>query len=112
MPDVIELDELETGQRREGMFYGFMVLLQKLGLAVGLFLVGLGLQVAGFNESLPADLQPDSARLAIRLMIGPVPTLILICGMLLTWFYPITREKHEAILLQLAARRTRAVTRE
>ncbi len=112
MPDVIELDELETGQRREGMFYGFMVLLQKLGLAVGLFLVGLGLQVAGFNENLPADLQPDSARLAIRLMIGPVPTLILICGMLLTWFYPITREKHEAVLAQLAARRSGAAGRD
>jgi len=112
MPDVIELDELETGQRREGMFYGFMVLLQKLGLAVGLFLVGLGLQVAGFNENLPADLQPDSARLAIRLMIGPVPTLILICGMLLTWFYPITREKHEQTLALLAARRSGAAGRD
>jgi GPH family glycoside/pentoside/hexuronide:cation symporter len=30
MPDVIELDELQTGQRREGIFYGFMVLLQKV----------------------------------------------------------------------------------
>jgi len=110
MPDVIELDELETGQRREGMFYGFMVLLQKLGLALGLFLVGLGLQVAGFNENLPADLQPDSARLAIRLMLGPVPTLILICGMILTWFYPITREKHEATLALLAARRSGSAT--
>jgi len=28
MPDVIELDELTTGQRRRD-FYGFMVLLQK-----------------------------------------------------------------------------------
>lgn len=112
MPDVIELDELETGQRREGMFYGFMVLLQKLGLALGLFLVGLGLQAAGFNESLPAAAQPDSARFAIRLMIGPVPTLILICGMLLTWFYPITREKHEQTLALLAARRSGAAGRD
>lgn len=112
MPDVIELDELETGQRREGMFYGFMVLLQKLGLALGLFLVGLGLQAAGFNENLPAAAQPDSARFAIRLMIGPVPTLILICGMLLTWFYPITREKHEQTLALLAARRSGAAGRD
>lgn len=105
MPDVIELDELETGQRREGMFYGFMVLLQKLGLALGLFLVGLALQASGFNEAAAAAEQPDSARLAIRLMIGPVPTLVLICGMVLTYFYPITREKHEQVLAQLAARR-------
>ena len=31
MPDVIELDELQTGQRREGVFYGLMVLMQKFG---------------------------------------------------------------------------------
>ena len=40
LPDVIELDELETGQRREGVFYGFFVLLQKLGLSLGLFISG------------------------------------------------------------------------
>ena len=30
IPDVIDLDELNTGQRREGVFYSFMVLLQKI----------------------------------------------------------------------------------
>ncbi len=108
MPDVIELDELETGQRREGMFYGFMVLLQKLGLALGLFLVGQALQASGFNESLGAGQQPASALMAIRLMIGPVPTIVLICGMVLTAFYPITRAKHEALLARLAERKQSA----
>jgi GPH family glycoside/pentoside/hexuronide:cation symporter len=105
MPDVIELDELETGQRREGMFYGFMVLLQKLGLALGLFLVGQALQASGFNQDLVAGQQPESALTTIRLMIGPVPTVILICGMILTAFYPITKAKHEEIMAQLAARK-------
>ncbi len=105
MPDVIELDELETGQRREGMFYGFMVLLQKIGLALGLFLVGLALQFAGFNQDLLPGQQPESALLAIRLLIGPLPTVILICGMILTAFYPITKTSHAAILAKLAARR-------
>lgn len=108
MPDVIELDELETGQRREGMFYGFMVLLQKLGLALGLFLVGQALQYSGFNQDLAAGQQPESALSMIRLMIGPVPTLILICGMVLTAFYPITKARHEQILAELAARRRAA----
>ncbi|HMQ35584.1 MAG TPA: MFS transporter [Chloroflexaceae bacterium] len=108
MPDVIELDELETGQRREGMFYGFMVLLQKLGLALGLFLVGQALQVSGFNQGLAAGQQPESALNTIRLMIGPVPTVILICGMILTAFYPITKARHEQTLAALAARKRAA----
>ena len=34
IPDVTDLDELETGQRREGIFYAFMVLLQKLNTCI------------------------------------------------------------------------------
>jgi len=48
LPDVIELDELETGYRREGAFYGLFVLLQKLGLALGLFTVGQVLSLTGY----------------------------------------------------------------
>jgi GPH family glycoside/pentoside/hexuronide:cation symporter len=107
MPDVIELDELQTGQRREGIFYGFMVLLQKVALAIGLFLVGLTLQQAGFIESAagqPVPVQPQSALLAIRLLIGPIPTVILLIGLPLAYFYPITREVHAEILLRLKER--------
>jgi GPH family glycoside/pentoside/hexuronide:cation symporter len=107
MPDVIEYDELESGQRREGIFYGLMVLLQKFGLAIGQFVIGLVLQVAGFisSEGQAVAQQPESALLALRLLIGPVPTVILICGMILAWFYPITRDKHAEILARLEARR-------
>lgn len=107
MPDVIELDELRTGQRREGVFYAFMVLLQKIGLALGLFLVSQALELAGFIRSVPDQLvptQPNSALLAIRIAIGPLPTLALICGLVLAYFYPISREVHAEILLKLKQR--------
>jgi GPH family glycoside/pentoside/hexuronide:cation symporter len=107
IPDVIELDELNTGQRREGIFYGFMVLLQKVGLAIGLFLVGQALDAAGYIESTGGapPVQPESALFAIRLAIGPIPTLALICGLALAYFYPITREVHAEILLKLQERK-------
>ena len=107
LPDVIELDELETGQRREGVFYSFMTLLQKIGLAVGIFIVGQALEVAGFVATTPGEalpIQPDSALLAIRIAIGPFPTLCLIIGVILAYFYPITRERHAEILLKLSDR--------
>jgi GPH family glycoside/pentoside/hexuronide:cation symporter len=111
IPDIIELDELQTGQRREGIFYGFMVLLQKFGLALGLFLVGNTLQAYGFKEavigqsSLPV--QPESALLAIRIAVGPIPTVCLIAGLVLMYFYPITREMHAEIMLKLQEKRER-----
>lgn len=104
IPDVIELDELQTGQRREGIFYAFMVFLQKLGLALGLFLVSQALEKSGFKEAVVGQslpIQPDSALQAIRFAVGPLPMLFLICGLVLAYFYPITREKHAEILLKL-----------
>jgi len=107
IPDVIELDELNTGQRREGIFYGFMVLLQKLGLAIGLFLVGLVLQSAGFISSTSevAPIQPNTALWAIRLVVGPLPMAFLIIACILAYYYPITKSVHEEIRLKLLARK-------
>lgn len=108
MPDVIELDELQTGQRREGIFYGFMVLLQKFGLALGLFLVGIALETSGFQEAAAGQgalpVQPESALFAIRIATGPIPAICLIFGLILTYFYPISREMHAQIVLQLKER--------
>jgi glycoside/pentoside/hexuronide:cation symporter, GPH family len=107
LPDTIEYDELRTGQRREGVFYGFFVFLQKCALALGTFIVGMVLDAAGYishgpNEAIP--IQPDSAVTAIRLAIGPLPAIALILGMLCTWRFPINKTKHAEILRQLAAR--------
>ena len=109
LPDVIELDELKTGRRREGAFYGFFVLLQKMGLAFALFLVSQGLAFSGYitppvGATAPI-VQPDSALLAIRLMIGPVPALILLAGIFLVQKFPITKQDHEDTLRELSARR-------
>ncbi|MGQ9489958.1 MAG: MFS transporter [Anaerolineae bacterium] len=107
LPDVIELDELKTGKRREGAYYGFFVLLQKVGLAVGLFMVSQALALSGYITP-PAGtttpiVQPDSALLAIRLMIGPIPALILAAGIYLVYRFPITRAGHQETLKKLAA---------
>jgi GPH family glycoside/pentoside/hexuronide:cation symporter len=112
LPDVIELDELETGQRREGLYYGFVVLLQKLGLALGLFAVGQALALTGYitpppGTTIPAD-QPASALLAIRILIGPIPAIILIAGVALVHRFPITKQQHEHVLAELARRKALA----
>jgi GPH family glycoside/pentoside/hexuronide:cation symporter len=104
LPDVIDLDELHTGQRREGIFYGFVVQLTKIGVAITLFLVGKSLDWSGFiatNAQQPLPIQPDSALWTIRLMMSLLPAVILIGGLILTYLYPITKTKHEEILLRL-----------
>ena len=107
IPDVIELDELNTGQRREGIFYSFMVFLQKLGLVLGIFLIGIALEASGFKEATPGQpltTQSNSAVFAIRMATAFIPAVCLICSLFLTYFYPITREIHAEILLKLKER--------
>jgi GPH family glycoside/pentoside/hexuronide:cation symporter len=110
LPDVIDLDELRTGKRREGVFYACMIMLQKVGIALGLFLVGYALTWAGYIESGPGEptpIQPDSALLVIRLVIGPLGTLILLAGLGLVYFYPITQDLHAQIRQRLVNRHQR-----
>ncbi|WP_416350824.1 MFS transporter [Rivularia sp. UHCC 0363] len=92
----------------QGIFYGFVVQLQKFGIAGALFLVGKTLDWSGLIPTVATQappIQPDSALWAIRLIIGPLPTLILIIGLVIAYFYPITRSKHEEIVLKLKERR-------
>jgi GPH family glycoside/pentoside/hexuronide:cation symporter len=105
LPDVTDLDELQTGERREGIFYGVMSLLQKTGVGVGVAVSLQILELSGFDQNLLPGQQPDSALLALRWMLGPVPTLILLLGILLVYFYPISRQRHSDILAELAVRR-------
>ncbi len=108
MPDVIELDELETHRRREGVFYGFMVLLQKAGIAFGIFAVGLALDAAGYmipTDAVTVPIQPESALQTIRLFMGPVPAAILLGSLAIAYFYPITRARHAEILRELEKRK-------
>lgn len=109
LPDVIDLDELHSGQRREGMFYSFMAQLQKIGIALALLLVGKSLDWAGFiatKAGQPTPIQPESALWAIRWAIAPVPALLLTLSLALAYFYPVTRQAHAEIFLKLKERRT------
>ena len=100
IPDVIDYDELENGQRREGVFYGMWTFLQKLGLGVAGLVSGAVLQWTGY---VPDVLQTPLALHGIRLLIGPVPALFLVVGILVLSRYPIDRAAHRAIAAKLEA---------
>lgn len=108
LPDVIEQDELETGQRREGLFYGFFVFLQKLGLSLGLAISNYALELTGYINQVagqPQPVQPDSALMALRVFVSFVPAVILLASIQVVRSYPITRERHHAMRQELERRR-------
>jgi GPH family glycoside/pentoside/hexuronide:cation symporter len=87
-----------------------MVLLQKAGIAIGIFAVGRALDAAGYivpTDAVPVPVQPESALQTIRLFMGPVPAAILLGSLALAYFYPITRDRHARILRVLDKRKKR-----
>ncbi len=110
LPDVIEWDELRTGRRQEGIYYGIRTLIRKLTGALVIFIT---LQVLGWSgyQSPPDDViqftQPDSALFMIRMMVSFLGAIILLGTILLAWSYPLTREKYERIQKLLARRKNK-----
>ncbi|MEJ2748151.1 MAG: MFS transporter [Anaerolineae bacterium] len=107
LPDVIELDELETGQRREGVYYGFFVFLQKLGISIGLAISNFALEATGYiNQEVggPIPVQPDGVKLALRVFVSLVPAVVLLLSFPVVKSFPIDRERHAAIKAELEKR--------
>jgi GPH family glycoside/pentoside/hexuronide:cation symporter len=108
LPEVADWDELHTGKRREGLFWSLLLFLQKLTLAMGLFLVGQLLAQFGFAESVPGPVevaQPESALIAIRYIVVFLPVLSLTGSLILTFLYPINRHTYENTLFELEQKR-------
>ena len=102
IPDAIEWDELVTGQRHEGVFYSLVTLFRKISSSVAIPLSLLVLEWSGYVSN--ADQQAPSATRAIQALIGPIPSLLLLAGIIFAVVYPLGREKHRQVRLQLASR--------
>ena len=107
LPDVVDDDELKTGQRREGIFYGFFVFLQKFGIGIGLFVQGQVLEWTGYVEAIDgiAQPQPDSALLALRLLMTIVPIVFLAFSIWAVYKNPIDQKRLAEIQAELEARK-------
>jgi sugar (glycoside-pentoside-hexuronide) transporter len=104
LADVIDEAELETGERREGVYVGFFTFLRKLGGATGVLLLGLVLQLVGFERHAPRAEQTEMALMTIRVLTSLAPMAFLLLAVFVTTRYPLTRKAHSKILDQLRDR--------
>jgi GPH family glycoside/pentoside/hexuronide:cation symporter len=107
VPDVVEYDEVRSGQRREGSYYSFASFFQKLATGVALWAMAQALALTGYitpDPGSPLPVQPEAAVSAIRIFTGLVPAVLLLLAMIFAWKYPITRETHQSTLQELAER--------
>jgi Na+/melibiose symporter-like transporter len=100
--DVIDLDELKTGIRSEGTYYGCLTLLYKLAQSLALLLVGVLLDLINFdtNKENPATL----LTIGLILSAGAVICFVLAYRSILK--YNLTRDTVEDVQRQIAEKNT------
>ncbi len=100
-PDTIEYGYAHSGIRREGIYYSIWTFVIAFGGALAGFLVGQGLDLFGY---VPDAVQSAKSVLGIRLLIGPIPAVLILLGDLAIALYPLTKKKYEEVQAQIRQR--------
>jgi GPH family glycoside/pentoside/hexuronide:cation symporter len=103
MADVIDHDELRSGQRREGSFAACGSWISKVGLALGNGASGWVLMFTGFDAKLPA--QGENALFLIRVCLSGIPIMGLCIALYVVSRYFLTERRMHEIRAELEARR-------
>lgn len=102
--DVIDLDELNTGKRREGIFGAIYWWMVKFGFAIAGGLSGVIISLVGFKEGVPG-VDQESALTGLRIFFSGVPIVGTLIAMYVMRDYDVTEEKALDVSAQLAKRR-------
>jgi glycoside/pentoside/hexuronide:cation symporter, GPH family len=95
VPDTVEYGELKTGLRREGILYGTSFFGQKLASALAGFIAGQGLGIIGFEAN---KVQSPETLEGIRALMIFAPIALIVAGIIVISFYPISEKMHEEIV--------------
>lgn len=101
--DVIDLDELNTGLRREGVFGAIYWWMVKFGFAIAGLLSGIILSIIGFDAD--AASQTEDAITGLRIFFSGLPILGTLIAILIMRGYDMTEERALEISAELANRR-------
>jgi GPH family glycoside/pentoside/hexuronide:cation symporter len=83
--DIAEMDGIENGQRREGMFFGTQGLVMKLVIGLSSLVAPLLFKTFGYSISQPLGLQ----------LCGPIAGLVVLCSILFLKAYTLSEENLE-----------------
>lgn len=99
--DVIDYDELLTGERREGQYIGLWSISKKLAAAVG---IGAGLSILGMAGYTPNAEQPAEVLMTLRVLYALVPSICNVVAIAIAIAYPISGQVHGEIRRAIARR--------
>lgn len=104
--DTIDVEELRSGVRREGIYYGCMTLGYKLSQSITIFLLGILLDVIKFDANLPVQSESTILSMGLILPIGSIISFVL--AMLAYSRYSLNEQKVNDIRCKIMSRDSKA----
>lgn len=114
-PDIPDIDELKSGERREGIYSALFTFTRKLSSALALFMVSNAIALAGYLPPLEELVdgatrlveQPQSSTFlwVLRSIFALVPIVLISASIVVARRFPLTPDVHERLRRVLAARR-------
>ncbi|MEO0472641.1 MAG: MFS transporter [Bacteroidota bacterium] len=96
--DTVDYGEYKTGVRAEGVSYGVYGFFLKLGIGVGLWMSGVGLEMSGYVANAVQSVESIEG---IRLLISLAPMCFIALAMFCMLFYTISAKRHTEIQVAL-----------
>ena len=91
--DVCDLDELESGRRREASFSAMYQWMWKLGATLAMLLGGILLGLVGATTDSPDAVLSVEVIFRLRLILSGVSSLMAAVALVCVWFYPLTEKQ-------------------
>lgn len=104
--DIAEIEEMESGESHAGAVISFQALSESVCIAIGLQILGIILELSGFDESLPSPLaangdasllQPETALTWVSNSFTLLPGIFMVLVGLVMLGYPVTEKSLEAL---------------
>ncbi|NXE51396.1 MFS2B protein, partial [Casuarius casuarius] len=101
LPDVVDNFRLQNphGKGHETIFYSSYVFFTKMSAGIGLGISAAGLEFTGYKPGVCK--QSNDVILTLKILIGAVPAILIILGLFILLFYPITEESRKETKLAL-----------
>ena len=104
MYDSIEVDEFQSGKRREGTMMSFFLFCQKGGYAIAAASIGAVLEKVGYDETLGAS-NPENVLNAIQTMICAAAGIFFCLSAIIIIMYPLKKDVYKKLYAQLENKR-------
>jgi len=108
--DICDEDELQTGLRREGAYFGVNALIVKPAVSLGVFIITFILEYSGYFPQLTEYFgypQSVGVEIGIRIAMGLVPAIFLGMGLITLYFYPLHGEYYIKLKEEIKRRHTK-----